>query len=335
MKTIKVPFRIFQNILPQTKFWFIILVPVITIITAVFLVINPDQPQDVIEISLYNQPQVTTLQPVQGTGLRINDQPDQELLRVAISGVLSPSQTLQHYQGLLNYLGQRLGRRVTITLKPTYAEVNDLIRGGRIDVAFVCSLAYVKGNEDFGMELLVAPQMYGQTVYYSYLIVPQDSLSTSLKDLRGGSFAFTDPLSNTGHLAPTYQLLLLEETPSTFFNQHFYTYSHDNSIIAVADKLLDGAAVDSLVFEHLLANDTELGSKLKVIDRWGPYGIPPVVVNPTLAAPFKQQLIDLFLDVHNSEQGKGILRNLAIDRFVIVPDDIYDSIREMKTELGW
>jgi phosphonate transport system substrate-binding protein len=335
MKMSKVPFRIFQNILPQTKFWFVILVPVITIIVAVFLVINPNQPQDVIELSLYSQPQVTPLQPVQDAGLRISAQPDQELLRVAISGVLSPSQTLQHYQELLNYLGQRLGRRVTITLKPTYAEVNDLIRGGRIDVAFICSLAYVKGNEDFGMELLVAPQMYGQTVYYSYLIVPKDSPSTGLKDLRGGSFALTDPLSNTGHLAPTYQLLLLGETPASFFSQHLYTYSHDNSIIAVADKLVDGAAVDSLVFEHLIVSDTELGSKLKVIDRWGPYGIPPVVVNPTLAAPFKQQLIDLFLDVQNTDEGKGILRNLAIDRFVIVPDDIYSSIREMKIKLGW
>lgn len=335
MKTNKAPFRIFQNILPQTKFWFVILVPVITIILAVYLMINPNQPQDAIEISLYSQPQATPLQSVPNTGLKIGDQPDEELLRVAISGVLSPGQTLQDYQGLLTYLGQRLGRRTTITLKPTYAEVNDLIRGGRIDIAFVCSLAYVKGNEDFGMELLVAPQMYGQTVYYSYLIVPQDSLSTSLKDLRGGNFAFTDPLSNTGHLAPTYQLHLMGETPVTFFNRHFYTYSHDNSIIVVADKQVDGAAVDSLVLDNLLISDTELGSKLKIIDRWGPYGIPPVVVNPALAAPFKQQLMDVFLDVHNSDQGKEILRKLTIDKFVIVPDDIYTSIREMKIKLDW
>ena len=327
--------RVVQNILPQVRFWLMMLVPVIAIIIAVFLIIKPVQPQDAIEISLDERSQVAPLQPLSETGLGIDVQPDPNILRVAISGVLSPSLTLQSYQELLTFLGQRLGRQVNMTLKPTYAEINDLIRGERVDVAFVCSLAYVEGNEDFGMELLVAPQMYGQTVYYSYLIVPQDSPGTSLKDLQGYSFAFTDPLSNSGHLAPTYQLLLLGETPASFFSKHFYTYSHDNSILAVADKLVDGAAVDSLVYEQLVVSNPEFGLKTKVIARWGPYGIPPVVINPMLDAGLKQQLREFFLDVHTLDEGQGILRSLAIDRFMVISPDSYDSIREMKKELGW
>lgn len=77
----------------------------------------------------------------------------------------------------------------SLILKPTYAEINDLVDGQRADVAFVCSLPYVKGNQDFGMELLVIPQMYGETVYYSYLIVPEArAAATNLRDLSGASF---------------------------------------------------------------------------------------------------------------------------------------------------
>lgn len=324
--------RLVHRVLPQAKFWFFILIPIIAIIMAISLVITRDQPQDAIEVSLYERSEISPLQQI-GTG--VSGQPGEDILRVAIAGVLSPSRTLESYQELLTYMGQELGRQVTLILKPTYAEINDLIRGGRVDVAFVCSLAYAKGSEDFDMEILVVPQMYGQTVYYSYLIVPQDSRSLSLEDLRGDSFAFTDPLSNSGHLAPTYQLLLLGETPVSFFDRYIYTYSHDNSILAVADKLTGGAAVDSLVYEQLAASDPELISRTRVVARWGPYGIPPVVVNPKLDTQLKQQLESLFLGLHDSDEGSSILSSLAIDRFVVVSDGTYDSIREMKNKLGW
>ena len=321
-----------HNILAQAKFWLLVLIPIVTIAIAIFLVIDRGQSQDAIEVSLYERSQILPM-------LQVNEdvykQPGDNVLRVAIAGVLSPTRTLESYQDLLSYMGERLERRVTMILKPTYAEINDLIRGKRVDLAFVCSLAYVKGNEDFGMELLVAPQIHGDTVYYSYLIVARDSTSISLQDLRGGSFAFTDPLSNRGHLAPTYQLLLLDETPASFFARYTYTYSHDNSIMVVADELVDGAAVDSLVYDKLIADYPELASGTKIIARWGPYGIPPIVISPTMDPRLKQQLQDFFLDLYKSDEAMNILNNLSIDKFVLGIDDGYDPIRKMKAMLGW
>ncbi len=324
--------RLVRSMLPQVKFWILLLIPVVTITIAVFLTVIDNQKKDEIQVSLFDQSPVLSPREI-GDGT--SGQPDASLFRVAVSGVISPSYTLQYYQQLLTYMERSLERQVTLILKPTYAEINDLIQGGQVDVAFICSLAYVEGKEDFGMELLVAPQMNGQTVYYSYLIVPQNSSSASLEDLRGDSFAFTDPLSNSGHLAPTYQLALFGEDPVSFFSQNIYTYSHDNSILAVASELVDGAAVDSLVYEHLAISNPELVFKTKVIARWGPYGIPPVVVSPMSDSYLKQKLQNFFLDFHNSAEGDRILQSLGIDRFVIVPDSTYDSIREMKKLLGW
>ncbi len=320
------------NSVARVKLWLLLFIPVIVLIIAILLVINLGQPQDAIEVSLYDQSQIL---PVQQVNEDIYKQLDDNRLCVAIAGVLSPSKTLESYQELLSYMSERLGRQVTMILKPTYAEINDLVHGGRADVAFICSLAYVEGNEDFGMELLVTPQVHGDTVYYSYLIVPRDSTNISLQDLRGGSFAFTDPMSNSGHLVPTYQLLLLGETPASFFARYFYTYSHDNSIMVVADRLVDGAAVDSLVYDHLVASDPELASETKITVRWGPYGIPPIVFSPTMDPRLKQQLQDFFLELHKSNEGMKILNDLSIDKFVLGTDGSYDSIREMKTRLGW
>ena len=290
------------------------------------------QTQDVVRVNLTDKAEVAPIQQVRGFSFSHHSS---NLLPVGIAGVLSPSRTLEDYRELLTYMGHMLDRQVTMILKPTYAETNDLIEGEYVVLGIICSLAYVQGNEVFGMELLVVPQINGETVYYSYLIVARDSSAESLKDLKGDSFAFTDPLSNSGYLAPAYQLSLLNEAPFSFFSRYIFTYSHDNSIYSVADKLVDGAAVDSLVYEQLVVKNPEIASKTRVIARWGPYGMPPLVVGPNSDPHLKEQMKDFFLNLHNSAEGKRILANLGIDKFVVIPDDSYDSIREMKRALGW
>ena len=329
--TIRVLERFFRSVTVRAKFWLLALIPVVAVLAVLFLAGTNNHSQETIRISLDQKSEIPPVQQI-GDAQR---EPIDGVLRVAIAGVLSPSKTLEHYQELLDFMEQKLEKQVTMLLKPTYAEINDLIRGQRADVAFVCTLAYVEGNRDFGMELLLAPQMYGQTVYYSYLIVPTESSATGLENLRGASFAFTDPMSNSGHLAPTYQLYLLGEEAVSFFSNHIFTYSHDNSIIAVADKLVGGAAVDSLVYDKIIADNPQLAAKTRVIARWGPFGIPPVVIGPTLDPQVKSQLSDFFLELHLSDEGTEILNNLDIDKFVLVSDDLYDSIREMKNKLRW
>ncbi len=69
---------------------------------------------------------------------------------------------------------------------------------------------------------------------------------------------------------------------------------------------------------------------MRVIEEWGPYGISPVVTHPRLDAELKDQLRQVFLDMDEGSEGKSILRNLLIDRFVVPDDSIYDSVREMR-----
>lgn len=120
--------RLVRRVLPRVKFWLLVLIPIVAIIMAIFLAVTHGQSPDVIEVSLYERSEISPLQQI-GTG--VSGRPGENMLRVAIAGVLSPSRTLESYQELLTYMGQELGRQVTMILKPTYAEINDLIRGGQ------------------------------------------------------------------------------------------------------------------------------------------------------------------------------------------------------------
>jgi phosphonate transport system substrate-binding protein len=252
-------------------------------------------------------------------------------IRIAVGGMVTPKEGLAYYKRFLDYIGEKLGEHVDFVDREDYAEINNLLKKGDIDVAFVCSGPYVDGHKDFGLELLVAPQAYGVTVYYSYIIVAEDSAINNLEGLRGKRFAFTDPLSNSGKLVPTFMLAKMNETPDTFFQSYIFTKTHDKAIKAVAQGIVDGAAVDSLIWEYLNRTNPEFTSKTKIIKKSPPYGIPPVVVPRAMNPGLKERLRQSFLNAHNNAKGREILKKMMVDKFVVIDDHAYDSIREMKS----
>ncbi|MEW6401320.1 MAG: phosphate/phosphite/phosphonate ABC transporter substrate-binding protein [Chloroflexota bacterium] len=250
-------------------------------------------------------------------------------LRVAVAAVISPKGTVESYSPFLSYLEEKLNRPVELIQRRTYLEVNDLIEHGEVDIAFVCTSAYIQGHDTFGMELLVAPQVSGKTTYNSYLIVPASSNAQSMEDLRGKVFAFTDPISLSGRVYPTYLVQQIGFKPEEFFARTFYTYSHDEAIRAVASGVADGAAVDSLVYEYAIARDPSLADKVKIIHRSPDFGIPPVVVSPFTRPQVKADLQSLLLDMSNDPDAQDALASIGVESFVMIEDSAYDGVREL------
>jgi len=255
-------------------------------------------------------------------------------LRIAVAAIISPQGTTESYTEFANYLGKVLGRPVELVQRRTYAEVNALVAANAVDLAFVCTNAYVDGHDQFGMELLAAPRIQGEAVYYSDLIVPATSMAQTMADLAGKTFAFTDPMSFSGRVYPTYLVQQLGATPENFFHRTFFTYSHDRAIEAVAAGVADGAAVDSLVLDYALARNPALRNQLRVIHRSPAFGIPPVVAPPGLPPRQKRQLQDLLVTMDQEPAGRVILAHLGIDRFQPIDDQAYASVRQLVQQIG-
>jgi phosphonate transport system substrate-binding protein len=181
------------------------------------------------------------------------------------------------------------------------------------------------------VELLVAPQSYGQPFYYAYIIAPIDSPAVSLQDLKNKKFAFTHPRSNTGCLVPTYMVAKeFNTTPDDYFASYIYTKTHDKSIEAVAKKLVDGASIDSLIYDYAAKINPVYTSQTKIIVKSPPYGIPPVVVTKNIDPKLKAQLKEIFLNMHEDPRGREILDGIMVDKFIVPKDSDYDSVRNMQ-----
>jgi phosphonate transport system substrate-binding protein len=255
-------------------------------------------------------------------------------LYIAVAAMTSPAETLHSYHELLDYIGKELDRPVQIVQRKTYQEVNDLLANGELHAAFLCSGGYVAARESFDAELLAAPMIGGKSTYQAYILVHQDSRIRDFHGLRQHSFAFTDPLSNTGWLYPVSRLSALGATPSSFFSQVTYTYGHDRSIEAVALKIADGASVDGLVYEYLAKIAPEKVRSTRIIERSPEFGIPPVVTGPRTAPGLKEKLRSALLTMHEDARGQDILRELLIDKFVRADERAYDSIGQVKERVG-
>lgn len=73
--------------------------------------------------------------------------PNQESLRVAVAAMVSPKESFVYYRKLLDYMGNKLNKRVHLVQRKTYGEVNGLLGNGLIDLAFVCSGPYAAADK--------------------------------------------------------------------------------------------------------------------------------------------------------------------------------------------
>lgn len=273
---------------------------------------------------------LSDLQPLPATAVRM-----ERPLGIAVAVVFSPENTINKYQKIADYLSEKTGKAFTLMIAPTNEEVNDLIRTGAASVGFVSSGAYAAGQHEFGMQLLAAPEINGLTTGYSYIIVPGGSPSQSLHDLKDTIFACTFPLADTGRLAPFYALLQQGEDLEAFFHRYSYTYSSEKSIKAIAEFLYDGAAVDSRTYDELSVKEPQTIKRIRIIEKLGPYANAPVVVPPFLDGELKEQIKEILLSAENDQAGKDALKAIDIDRFVMIQDNAYDSVREMAKKVWW
>jgi phosphonate transport system substrate-binding protein len=253
-----------------------------------------------------------------------------EPVKIGVAAMISPKETVRFYKQLIDYIGAKLGSPVEMVQRENYDEMDAMLEKGEVQVAFLCSGPYVKDHAKFGAELLVAPQSYGQPFYHAYIIAHKDSPIKDLAGLKGKRFAFTDPKSNTGALVPTYMVAKeFKVKPDKFFSEIMYTKSHDKSVEAVAKKVVDGASIDSLIYDYAAKKNPVYTSQTKIIKKSPAYGIPPLVVRKEMDSALKNKIKNVLLNMHSDPEGKAILSGIMVDKFIVPKDADYNSVRDM------
>lgn len=233
------------------------------------------------------------------------------------------------------YLARRLGIRTEFVGNLPWQERERLLDEGQIQMGWICGLPYVwKADRDpASVQLLAAPVMQharyqGRPIYFSDVVVHRDSRWTTFEDLRGASWAYNEPHSQSGYNVTRYHLATLGET-SGYFSQVVQTGSHLRSLEMVLARRVDASAIDSTVLELELQRRPDLGDQIRIVEVLGPSPIPPWVVSNSVSPDLRDAIRGILLQMHEDPEGQSILAEGQMARFVRVEDRDYDAIRAM------
>jgi phosphonate transport system substrate-binding protein len=238
-------------------------------------------------------------------------------------------------QQIARYLGDQLGIPTEFVTDLPWPKLEHLLDAGEVHVGWICGLVYVRkaDQEPSRIELVAAPVMnhprYQQRpAYFSDVIVHTDSKYYSFANLRGASWAYNEPHSQSGYNITRYHLARLGESEG-YFGQVVKAGSHLRAIDMVLEHHIDASAIDSTVLELEKQARPQLGTELRVVEVLGPSPIPPWVLTKNVPSELREAIRKVFWRMHETLEGQAILEQGQMMKMVQVTDRDYDPIREM------
>lgn len=227
---------------------------------------------------------------------------------------------------VLDALQQQLGMPVKPFVATDYNGVIEALRAKKLDVAYLGPFSYVLASSVAEVEAfsVAVTKKTGQSAYRSLILARKDSGLRSVAELKGRNFAFVDPSSASGHLFPKAGLRQTGLDPDAYFGRVVFSGSHDASILAVANRKVDAAAVADRIFNSAVAKGTVKPDDFVVL--WSSRPIPesPMVWRKDLDPALKEKLARALANLKEVKWGdQGVLNG-----FQPTSDAAYDVVRD-------
>ncbi|KAF1066356.1 phosphonate ABC transporter substrate-binding protein [Variovorax sp.] len=227
---------------------------------------------------------------------------------------------------VLDSLQQQLGMPVKPFVATDYNGMIEALRSKKLDVAYLGPFSYVLANQVADVEAfaVAVTKKTGQSSYKSVIIARKESGIAKTADLKGRSFAFVDPTSASGHLFPKSGLLQAGYDPETFFGRVIFSGSHDASILAVANKKVDAAAVADRILASAIAKGQVKQDELEIVWSSNPIPESPMVWRKDLDPALKAKIAKALANVKDLPWGdQGVLNG-----FQPTTDAAYNVVRD-------
>ena len=262
---------------------------------------------------------------------------EQKTLTLAFIPQENPEKLIGDINKITKYLANEIGINVKGYVTQDHAAAVEALRSGQADITFMGGLPYVLAHNEIGAEVLLSEVYRGRAFYRGRIFVRRDSGINDVKDLKGKSIAFADPISESGYLYPLdifvkKGYLGQDEDPNNFFKTVYFAGGYQQAIQAVANGLVDAAGVSQ--YADLLLTPEQL-AKVKWIAE--STDIPSHVVcsrkglNTEIKENFKKAMLKL-----NTPQYSYLLKYVySPDGYVEATHKNYEHVEQMAKRYGY
>lgn len=146
---------------------------------------------------------------------------------------------------LTRYLSQSLNRKVSLKLSPNMGGAIKEVASGKVDIAYLTPVAYLKAHEQGGARLVAKTVTNGKASFQLMIVVKEDSPIRDVNDLVGKSFAFGDKRALLQRATVVDAGLALEQ-----FSEYRFLGHYDNIARSVANgDFTAGILKDTMAFK--------------------------------------------------------------------------------------
>ncbi len=178
---------------------------------------------------------------------------DPDTIIFSYTPVEDPAVYAKVWDGFIQHMSKMTGKKVVFFPVQSYAAQYEAMRSGRLHVAGVNTGGNPVAVSCAGMvPFAMMASKDGSFGYEMEIIVPAGSDIKSPSDIKGRTLALTSPTSNSGNKAPS---ALMKSEFGLVKDQDFKTVfsgKHDNSVLGIANKDYEVAAVANSVLNRMI-----------------------------------------------------------------------------------
>ncbi|WP_183002275.1 phosphonate ABC transporter substrate-binding protein [Achromobacter sp. UMC71] len=250
----------------------------------------------------------------------------QDTLTIGLIPAEDSQAMIESSKQVIEQLQQQTGMKVKPFVATDYNGIIEALRAKKLDVAYLGPFSYVLATSVADVEAfsVAVTKKSGKSAYKSLIVVRKDSGIDSVQALKGRTFAFVDPSSASGHLFPKAGLEQAGYSPDKLFSRVVFSGSHDASLLAVANKKVDAAAVADRIYASAIAKGQLRPDELSVV--WTSSDIPesPMVWRKDLDPAVKDKVARALANIKDVPWGdQGMLNG-----FQPTTDAAYDVVRD-------
>jgi phosphonate transport system substrate-binding protein len=265
------------------------------------------------------------------------DCPNDGVVRFGVEPFDTAPRLTPIYEHIGKLLGEKIGCEVRVYVSTTYNAEIEAMRNGKLEIGEFGPLGYVLAHQVAKAEAVAAfSGKDGKPTFYwaSLVTYPQSGIKTAA-EIRGHSFAFSDPASTSGHLFTAYGLRKAGIDPEKDIRA-IYAGSHTSSFEALYNHKVDAGELNSEQLESAKQRGHYKDGDLVFLWKSDPIPTDPITVRGDLPEAFKKRVTEALqtLDLSGLSEPDRKVMGLGGMRFVPQTDGAYDGIRDLVKTLN-
>ncbi|MGO8914505.1 MAG: phosphate/phosphite/phosphonate ABC transporter substrate-binding protein [Stellaceae bacterium] len=265
------------------------------------------------------------------------DCPNNGTVRFGVEPYDTAPKLLPIYEHIGKLMGEKLGCDVQIFVTTSYNAEIEAMRSGKLEAGEFGPLGYVLAHQVAKAEAVAtfAAADGAPDTYWASLVTWPGSGIKTVADIRGHSFAFSDPASTSGHLFPAYGLRKAGLDPDKDLRA-LYAGSHTSSFEALYNHKVDAGELNSEQLESAKQRGHYKDGDLVFLWKSGPIPIDPITVRGDLPAAFKARLVAVLQNIDLADLPEADRKIMGVHglRTVAQSDASFNDIRDLVKTLN-